>query len=154
MRCVSVLETPPVCCLVNAAAFIQLSRHILALCKYLTTTLTDRLRHSSTPIMPEILSLPEHLQPSASLSSSPPRLPTPIVPLMTSHPHPLATRLRMLGLNARPITWPTVPKGKERVRICLHAENSFGEVDVLIQHSMQWATEMAVGSSGGVLSKL
>ena len=70
---------------------------------------------------------------------------------MTSHPRSLATHLRTLGLNARPITWPTVPKGKERVRICLHAENSFAEVDLLIQYSMQWATGMA---AGGVLAKL
>lgn len=70
---------------------------------------------------------------------------------MTSYPRPLATRLRALGLNARPITWPTVPKGKERVRICLHAENSLKEVDLLIQYSMQWASEMAVG---GALAKL
>lgn len=73
---------------------------------------------------------------------------------MTSHPRSLATRLRTLGLNARPIAWPTVPKGKERVRICLHAENSFEEVDLLIQYSMKWATEMAVRSSGEVLAKL
>jgi len=73
---------------------------------------------------------------------------------MSLYPRPLAARLRTLGLNARPITWPTVPKGKDRVRICLHAENSFEEVDMLIQHSMQWASEMATGSSGGILSKL
>ena len=50
---------------------------------------------------------------------------------MTSYPRPLAARLRTAGLNARPITWPTVPKGKERVmRSCLHAENSFEQLDL------------------------
>ena len=73
---------------------------------------------------------------------------------MTSYPRPLAARLRTAGLNARPITWPTVPKGKERVRICLHAENSFEQLDLLIQYSIQWATEMAAGSPGAVLAKL
>lgn len=145
-------ETLSACCLANAEVFRQLSRHVSALCKYLTSTLANRLQHSPTPIRPEILSLPEHLQPSAL--SSPQQLPTPIVPLMTSHPHPLATHLRTLGLNARPITWPTVPKRKERVRICLHAENTFEEVDQLIQYSIEWATEMAVGSFGGGLAKL
>ena len=72
---------------------------------------------------------------------------------MTSYPHPLAARLRTLGLNARPITWPTVPKGKERVRVCLHAENTFEEVDLLVKYSVQWATEIAVESPGG-LAKL
>ena len=73
---------------------------------------------------------------------------------MTSYPRPLAARLRALGLNVRPITWPTVPKGKERVRICLHAKNSFEEVDLLVRYSVQWATEMAVESSGLVSAKL
>lgn len=139
-------------CLVDAAAFLQFSRHVSALCTYLTTTLTDRLQHSLTLIRPDILSLPEHFRPLAPLS--PPQLPTPIVPLMTSYPRPLAARLRTLGLNVRPITWPTVPKGKERVRICLHAENSFEEVDLLIQHSVEWATEIAVGSPGRLSAKL
>jgi 8-amino-7-oxononanoate synthase len=74
---------------------------------------------------------------------------------MTSYPHPLAARLRALGLNVRPITWPTVPKGKERVRICLHAENTLEQVDLLIRYLMQWATQMAIQSPpGGVLAKL
>ncbi|KAH6880186.1 PLP-dependent transferase [Coprinopsis sp. MPI-PUGE-AT-0042] len=34
------------------------------------------------------------------------------------------------GINTRPITWPTVPKGKDRVRICLHARE---EVDLLVR---------------------
>lgn len=130
----------------------QLSRHVLALGGHLTATLTDRLRRSLTPITPQILSLPEHL---SGPSSFPSQLATPIVPLMTAYPRPLAARLRTHGLNARPITWPTVPKGMERVRICLHAGNSFEEVDLLIQRSMEWAVEMAVGSPGGaVLAKL
>ena len=73
---------------------------------------------------------------------------------MTSYPHPLAARLRAVGLNARPIVWPAVPKGTERVRVCLHAENSFEQLDLLIQYSIQWATEIAAGSSGAVLAKL
>ena len=73
---------------------------------------------------------------------------------MTSYPYPLAARLRAAGLNVRPIVWPAVPKGTERVRVCLHATNSFEELDLLIQHSIQWATEMAAGSAGAVLAKL
>ena len=42
-------------------------------------------------------------------------------------------------MNARPITWPTVPKGKDRVRICLHAGNSRSEVDRLIEAILEWA---------------
>ena len=73
---------------------------------------------------------------------------------MTSYPYPLAARLKTVGLNVRPIVWPAVPKGTERVRVCLHAENSLEELDLLIQYSIQWATEMATGSPGAVLVKL
>ena len=42
-------------------------------------------------------------------------------------------------MNARPITWPTVPKGRERIRVCLHAGNSREEVGALVQGMVEWA---------------
>lgn len=44
-------------------------------------------------------------------------------------------------MNARPITWPTVPKGKDRVRVCLHAGNTRDDVDKLIMGIVKWAEE-------------
>jgi 8-amino-7-oxononanoate synthase len=98
-----------------------------------------------------VLSLPPHLY-------DPNTLPSPIVPLLTSSPRPLSTHLQSMGLNVRPITWPTVPKGKERVRICLHAENTKADVELLVEGVMQW-TERVVGHrrplrDGGVEAKL
>lgn len=45
-------------------------------------------------------------------------------------------------MNARPITWPTVPRGKDRVRVCLHAGNTREEVDRLVEAIMGWAGEI------------
>lgn len=45
-------------------------------------------------------------------------------------------------MNARPITWPTVPKGKDRVRVCLHAGNTREEVDGLINTIVEWAEDI------------
>lgn len=42
-------------------------------------------------------------------------------------------------MNARPITWPTVPKGKDRVRVCLHAGNTAEEVERLAREMVEWA---------------
>ncbi|WP_296623374.1 pyridoxal phosphate-dependent aminotransferase family protein [Marivirga sp.] len=42
--------------------------------------------------------------------------------------------LNQKGFNVRPILSPTVPKGKERVRICLHAFNSKEEISNLCHH--------------------
>lgn len=44
----------------------------------------------------------------------------------------LAKRLQQNGLDVRPILYPTVPKGKERLRIVLHAFNTTGEMEQLI----------------------
>jgi len=38
----------------------------------------------------------------------------------------------------RPIVAPTVPRGEERVRICLHAANTISEVDGLIRAMEEW----------------
>jgi 8-amino-7-oxononanoate synthase len=41
--------------------------------------------------------------------------------------------LALLGLDVRPIRSPTVPKGQERLRICIHNHNSIAELQHLIQ---------------------
>lgn len=61
---------------------------------------------------------------------------------MTSHPRPLSAYLLTLGMNARPITWPTVPKGKDRVRVCLHAANTRQDVEKLVDGMISWAYEV------------
>ena len=44
----------------------------------------------------------------------------------------IATNLQEQGFDVKPILSPTVPEGQERIRFCLHAENSFDEItDVL-----------------------
>ena len=57
----------------------------------------------------------------------------------------------MRGLNARPITWPTVPKGADRIRVCLHARNTREEVDRLVDGMIEWAQswEMSQKKSSG-----
>ncbi|MEY4539512.1 MAG: hypothetical protein RLZZ306_1269 [Bacteroidota bacterium] len=40
----------------------------------------------------------------------------------------MATKLQNAGLDIRPIVSPTVPKGKERLRICLHEFNTENEI--------------------------
>lgn len=42
-----------------------------------------------------------------------------------------ATKIQEQGFDVRPILYPTVPKGKERIRICLHSFNTEEEVSKL-----------------------
>ena len=46
----------------------------------------------------------------------------------------LAENIQKNGFDVRPILSPTVPKGRERLRICLHSFNSKDEIDRLITH--------------------
>jgi 8-amino-7-oxononanoate synthase len=44
----------------------------------------------------------------------------------------LAQKLEEKGFDTRPIVSPTVPKGAERIRICLHSFNTAAEIDRLV----------------------
>ena len=45
----------------------------------------------------------------------------------------LARAIQEHDMDVRPIMSPTVPRGKERVRICLHAYNTQSEIDKLLE---------------------
>ncbi len=45
----------------------------------------------------------------------------------------LALGLQASGYDARPITSPTVPQGKERIRICIHSFNTSEQIDGLMK---------------------
>ena len=116
---------------------IQLSAHLLDLSSYFVNTLLPLLEAKDIP--QTLVSLPSHLQPSSHSRFN--ESPSPIIPVLTPHPRPLSAYLLALGMNARPITWPTVPKGLDRVRVCLHAGNSREDIDRLIQGIIGWALE-------------
>lgn len=111
----------------------QLSEQLFSLSSYFVSTLHARLRSASIPST--LVSLPTYL-------TSPPISPlhSPIIPLLTPHPRPLSAHLLTHArANARPITWPTVPKGADRVRVCLHAGNTTEELERLIDGVLTWA---------------
>ena len=62
---------------------------------------------------------------------------------MTPRARALSAHLLAHGINARPISWPTVPKGTDRVRVCLHAGNTRAELDILIDTAIAWAAAVA-----------
>lgn len=45
----------------------------------------------------------------------------------------MAARLQQKGMGVKPILSPTVPKGEERLRICLHSYNTKEEIELLFQ---------------------
>ncbi|KAI1313413.1 hypothetical protein EDD11_002648 [Mortierella claussenii] len=65
----------------------------------------------------------------------------------------LSQQLIQAGLNVKPIRFPTVPKGKERVRICLHSHNTQQQVEELIRIVQTWLkqdTDSAIPAADAV----
>ncbi len=56
----------------------------------------------------------------------------------------VANYLQSHQLDVRPILWPTVPKGKERLRIVFHSYNQLKEVDLLIQLLQEIGAKMSL----------
>lgn len=66
---------------------------------------------------------------------------SPIFSIRTKLPRELARYCQVRGLIVRPIMAPTVPLGKERVRVCLHAGNTRQEMDRVLATIEQWAQQ-------------
>ncbi|KAH8906423.1 PLP-dependent transferase, partial [Coniochaeta sp. PMI_546] len=63
---------------------------------------------------------------------------SPIIPVFTSRPRSLASHCQRSGFMVRPIVAPTVPKGSERIRVCLHAGNTISEIEGLVAAVEAW----------------
>ncbi|KZV77306.1 PLP-dependent transferase [Peniophora sp. CONT] len=108
-----------------------------------TRYLLDRLRETLALLPTNLVRLPAHLCGAAGATaledaSLPP---APIIPLLTPHARALSTHLAQRGLTARPIVWPTVPRGTERVRVCLQANTPREALDALVEGVREWAEE-------------
>ncbi|KIJ52438.1 hypothetical protein M422DRAFT_156259 [Sphaerobolus stellatus SS14] len=115
----------------------QLSAHLTNLCVHFVQSLRQYLRNSSTTLvyLPAIL---------CSTELATPKLISPIIPILTSSPRPLSAYLQKRGYLTRPITHPTVPKGLDRVRICLHAGNTLEQVNGLIRGIIDWVESQTI----------
>ena len=131
----------------HARSFIyaQLSTKVLELSSYFI----DSLRRKIVTISPSILSFLPQFHHGSIPRSTQIQFPSPIIAVLTAYPRPLSA----FEMNARPITWPTVPKGKDRVRVCLHAGNSWSEIDRLIEAILEWAVDIVAKSKREVKPK-
>lgn len=63
---------------------------------------------------------------------------SPIIPLFTPNAKALAQHCQNKGYMLRAVVAPTVPKGTDRVRLCLHADNTREEIDGLCRVIESW----------------
>ena|SRR2546423_12588085 len=68
---------------------------------------------------------------------------SPIFALYTPFPRNLAQYCQQAGFVVRAVVPPTVPKGTERVRICLHAGNTQEQVDNFVRLVKNWVDSNA-----------
>lgn len=66
---------------------------------------------------------------------------SPIVPVKMPNPRPLALWLKGLGFAVVPLTFPNVPRGTERLRICVHAGNTYEDADSLVSALTSWKVQ-------------
>lgn len=63
---------------------------------------------------------------------------SPIFALVSTQPRAIASHCQAEGFLVRAVMSPTVPKGTERVRVCLHAGNTKHELDSFIECVRRW----------------
>ncbi|KAL5614168.1 hypothetical protein BROUX41_000006 [Berkeleyomyces rouxiae] len=96
----------------------------------------------------QLMALDSRLRPSSevvSISKEPPT--SPIIPVITPAPRRLAKFCQDHGYMVRPIVAPTVPSGKERIRICLHAGNTPEQVRGLLGAIEAWVEREMKGGA-------
>ncbi|PWY67642.1 PLP-dependent transferase [Aspergillus sclerotioniger CBS 115572] len=73
----------------------------------------------------------------------------PIIPFNTrdGDANSLADRLHQAHYWVNPVHYPLVPKGQERVRLVLHADNTESQIDDILGVIMQWSMEQVRDST-------
>lgn len=81
---------------------------------------------------------------------------THIVPLRTRPGHEMLLFFQLIlnNMNAYPMVFPVVPKGKSRIRLVFHAHNTLEQIDALISNICKWAQEMLEIQNGEAESTL
>ncbi|KAJ4419890.1 hypothetical protein N0V82_004713 [Gnomoniopsis sp. IMI 355080] len=96
-------------------------------------------------------SISRHHDPSATIvrlrAAS---LQSPIIPIFTSRAKSLARHCQSHGLMVRAIVAPTVPRGTDRLRICLHAGNTDGDCDKLCNAIEEWVSLQSILKEQGL----
>jgi 8-amino-7-oxononanoate synthase len=130
------------CCHQMLTVSFQLAARVLQLSAYFKSKMAVLLEKS--PNAPVLLPRASVSSPQAS------SIGTQIMPLLTPHPRELSQYLREhCSILARPIMHPTVPKGEERVRVCIHANNTREEIDSLLDGVSAWIRSLRRASTDG-----
>jgi 8-amino-7-oxononanoate synthase len=122
-------------CIRSCASF-----HLLTTGKQLQVRVQELIRHLHTRL--------HSLRADQSVLFEVDHFPTsPIFSLRTSKPRQLAAFCQRNGFIIRAIMPPTIPEGKERVRVCLHSGNTEAEIEGLVQTIQSWLDQCELRSA-------
>ena len=116
------------------------AEQLRAALRRISETFAQKLSSALKDAPPHLLALPPRAAHADGLQAQ--GIVSPIFPVLTSAPLALAAHLRALGYGARPVPYPVVPRGQERVRVIMHARNTEEEADELVVHLLGWARDM------------
>ncbi|KAK0444618.1 aminotransferase [Desarmillaria tabescens] len=116
--------------------------------EFISGTEGDRLREQvyncsqyfATKLQQALKGVPESVLAICGADRSKDPLVSPIFPLLTSQSLNLAKYLNSKGYAAQVIPFPVVPRGQERVRVVIHAENTRNDIDTFVAILLDWAT--------------
>ncbi|PBK82274.1 PLP-dependent transferase [Armillaria gallica] len=95
-------------------------------------------QYFATKLRLALKGIPESVLAMCAADRSKNLLVSPIFPLLTSQSLKLAEYLNSKGYVAQAIPFPIVPKGQERIRVVIHADNRFSDIDTSIAILLDW----------------
>ncbi|KAJ7784331.1 PLP-dependent transferase [Mycena metata] len=113
----------------------RLIARLMHLCRFFADALALHLR----PIPSAVMSLMPRTTPPIS----------PIFPILVCAPLALETYLRREGYAATAMPHPVVPRGKERIRVCVHAGNTEDELLRFVRVLTLWAKNYTAETQDG-----
>lgn len=110
--------------------------------RYPTVTNASQLRQNLKHLIQHFRARLKEIRPTDSSILEVDHFPdSPIFSFRSPFPRGLATACQRKGFIVRAIMPPTVPAGKERVRVCLHAGNTTKEIDDFLKVVQEWAAQ-------------
>ncbi|KAF7370182.1 Aminotransferase [Mycena sanguinolenta] len=104
----------------------ELSARLVHLCRFFRNTLSSNLKLIPAKIMTLTKTGKENLW-------------SPIFPILVCGSLDLEACLQAKGYDAKAIPYPIVPRGAERIRVCIHAANTEDELLRFITELVSWA---------------